>query len=278
VFAYDFAGKLVWTTSLGPIIKAGLGPGTSPVLYGDDLLILLCDQEMGDPSFMVALDRRTGKEVWRTPRSNRRTWATPIIVKVGDHDELITSGAEVVTAYDPRTGQEIWRANGTTSHAIPSPVAGHGLVIFAAGSSGKRALAVRLGQRGDLTNSASVVWRYNKGTAYVPSPILLGDYVYLMTDNGLLTCLDARTGALVYEGGRIPVPATFTASPVAFGDTLLLTSEDGDTFVVKAGPTHSVVRTNSIGEPVFASPALAGGTIYLRGERHLFAIAPSATK
>ena len=106
----------------------------------------------------------------------------------------------------------------------------------------------------------------------MPSPLAYGDYLYLMTDAGIVTCLDARTGALVYEGGRVPVPATFTASPVAWGDRILLMSEDGDTFVVRAGPTHEILRTNSIGEPVYASPALAGGTIYIRGERHLFAI------
>jgi outer membrane protein assembly factor BamB len=274
LFAYDFDGHLKWKTSLGQIIKAGLGPGTSPILY-ENLVILQCDQEMGDGSFMVGLNRDTGAEVWRTARDNRRSWATPLLVRVGDHTELVASGAETVVAYNPATGKELWHANGTDSHPIPSPVAGHGLVVMSAGSQAKRALAIRLGGTGDLTNSPSVVWRYNKGTAYVPSPILVGKYVYLITDAGILTCLDVDTGQLVYEGGRVPVPATFTASPVAFGGVLLLTSEDGDTFVIKAGPTHEVIRTNSVGEPVFASPALSHGTIYIRGEQHLFAIGPA---
>ena len=196
-------------------------------------------------------------------------------MRAGARTELVTSGAESVIAYDPATGRELWRANGTSSHPIPSAVAGHGLVFVSAGSQAKRALAIRLGGSGDLTDSPSIAWRYNKGTAYVPSPILYGRYLYLMTDTGLLTCLDAVTGDRLYEGGRVPVPATFTASPVAFGDRLLLTSEDGDTFVIKAGPTHEVLRTNSVGEPVYASPALANGRIYIRGERHLFAIGGS---
>jgi outer membrane protein assembly factor BamB len=271
LFAYDFDGHLKWKTSLGPIIKAGLGPGTSPVVY-ENLVILQCDQEMGDGSFIVGLNRDTGAEVWRADRKNRRSWATPLLVRAGDHVELVASGAESVIAYNPATGKELWRANGTDSHPIPSPVAGHGLVVMSAGSQAKRALAIRLGGTGDLTNSPSVVWRYNKGTAYVPSPILVGKYVYLMTDAGILTCLDVDTGQLVYEGGRVPVPATFTASPVSFGDVILLTSEDGDTFMIKAGPTFEVIRTNSVGEPVFASPALAHGMIYIRGEQHLFAI------
>jgi outer membrane protein assembly factor BamB len=271
LYAYDFDGHLQWQTSLGGIIKAGLGPGTSPVIF-ENLVILQCDQEMGDGSFIVGLDRRTGKEVWRTARTQRRSWATPLLVRVDDHVELVASGAESIVAYDPANGRELWHANGTQSHPIPSPVAGHGLVFVTAGSQAKRALAIRLGRSGDLTDSSSIVWRYNKGTAYVPSPILYGRYLYLLTDPGLLTCLDAVSGEVVYQGGRVPVPATFTASPVAFDNLLLLTSEDGDTFVVKAGPTHQVVATNSVGEPVFASPALAHRTIYIRGERHLFAL------
>jgi outer membrane protein assembly factor BamB len=271
LFCYDFDGKLQWQASLGGLAKAGLGPGTSPVIY-ENLLLLQCDQEMGTGSFIVALDRFTGKEVWRTPRNNRRSWATPILVQAGNRVELVAMGAEAVVAYAPKTGAELWRANGTESHPIPSPVAGHGLVFATAGSQAKRALAIRVGGSGDRTDSPDVVWRYNKGTAYVPSPILVGPYLYLVTDKGLVTCLDAKTGEVRYEGGRVPVPATFTASPVAFGERLLLTSEDGDTFVIKAGPAFEVLGTSSVGEPVYASPALANGRIFIRGERHLFAI------
>jgi hypothetical protein len=129
-----------------------------------------------------------------------------------------------------------------------------------AGSQAKRALAIRLGGTDDLTDSPHLVWQYSKGTAYVPSPILYGPYLYLMTDKGLLTCLEATTGRVLYEGGRVPVPATFTASPVAFADRLLLTSEDGDTFVIRAGPVHEVIATSSVGGAVYASPALAGSS------------------
>jgi outer membrane protein assembly factor BamB len=276
VYAYDVDGNLKWKRSLGDIIKAGLGPGSSPILF-DNLLILQCDQEMGDGSFIVALDKRTGEEVWRVERTSRRSWATPLIVRTTDRAELITAAAETTIAYDPRTGRELWRADGVQSHPIPSYVAGHGLVFATAGSQAKRALAIRLGGTGDLTNSTAIAWRYNKGTAYVPSPILYGPYLYLMTDTGIITCLDAVSGKVQYEGGRVPVPATFTASIVAVRDELLLTSEDGDTFVVRAGAKHEVLRTNSVGEPVYASPAIAGGRIYIRGERHLFAIGAPPT-
>ena len=264
IFAYRFDGTLAWKKSLGGIIKAGLGPGTSPVIY-KQLLILQCDQEMGDGSFIVALNRATGDEVWRTTRSNRRSWATPLIVDTGTRDELIASGAEAVIAYDPATGRELWNSDGTRSHPIPSPVSTKGFVFLTAGSSAKVVLAIR-------PDGGDVLWRYNKGAAYVPSPIAIGDYLYLISDAGLMTCLDAATGERKYEGGRPPVPATFFASPVAFDDKILLTSEDGDSFVIKAGPVHEVLATNSVGEPVYASPAISNGTIYIRGDAHLFAI------
>jgi outer membrane protein assembly factor BamB len=270
LYAYDFSGKLVWKKDLGGIIKAGMGPGTSPIIY-KDVIILQCDQEMGDGSYIVALNRRTGEEAWRATRAHRRSWATPLIIKAGDRDEMIASGAESVIAYDPATGTELWRSKGTVSHPIPSAVTTKGLVFLTAGSSSKNALAVRPG-------TGEVVWSYNKGAAYVPSPIALGNYFYMVNDSGLMTCIDALTGERKYEGGRPPVPATFTASPIAFDDNIVLTSEDGDSFVVKAGPVHEVLRTNSVGEPVYASPAVANGTIYIRGDKHLFAIANTGKK
>ena len=139
-----------------------------------------------------------------------------------------------------------------------------GLVFLTAGSQAKRAMAIRPGGSGDLTDTPAIAWRYDKGTAYVPSPIVYGQYLYLMSDAGIITCLDASTGQVQYEGGRPPAPATFTASLVAYGDRVLQTSE--------AGPKHEILRTNSVGEPVYASLALAGGTIYIRGAQHLFAI------
>ena len=262
-------GELTWEQSLGPIAKAGLGPGTSPILY-ENLLILQVDQEMGTDSAIIGLDKHTGREVWRTARNNRRSWATPLLVRAGDRMELIASGAESVRAYDPATGTELWHSRGTQSHPIPSPVSGHGLVYLTAGSQQKRTIAFRPGVSGDVSEQ-NVVWMYDRGAPYVPSPLLLGDYLYLMTERGQTTCLDARTGEMLYEG-RPPVPATFMASMVAFGDRILQVSEDGDTFVLKAGPKHEILRTNLLGEPVYASPALANGTIYLRGDKNLYAI------
>ena len=271
LYAYDFKGNLAWKTQLGNLGTVGMGTGTSPILFGD-LVIVQCDEENGASSFIVALDKKTGKEVWKTARKVQVSWATPLLVKTATRTELITSGTEMVISYDPATGKELWRHKGVESNAIPSPVANNEMVFLVAGFPAKIALAIRLGQNGDLTGTPNVPWKYEKGTAYVPSPIVYGDYLYLTTDRGILTCIDTKTGEVKYEGGRIPIPATFTASPVAFEGKILMTSEDGDTFMVKAGPKHEVLGTNSVGEPVYASPAIADGRIFIRGEKNLYCI------
>lgn len=271
LYAYDFNGKLAWKVDLGKMGTVGMGTGTSPILF-ENLVIVQCDEENGTASFMVGLDKKTGKEVWRTPRKIQVSWSTPLLVKTAKRAELIASGTESIVSYDPATGKELWTHKGVESNAIPSPVANSEFVYLVAGYPAKIAMAIRLGQSGDLTGTPNVPWKYVKGTAYVPSPILYGDYLYLTTDRGILTCIDAKTGEVKYEGGRIPIPATFTASPVAFDGKILMTSEDGDTFIVKAGPKHEIIGTNSVGEPVYASPAMADGRIYIRGEKNLYAI------
>lgn len=268
LYAYRFDGSLAWSRHLGKIAGVSVGLGTSPVLHGN-LVIVQADEDEGASSFITALDAATGTTVWRVARTTGVTWSTPVVTSAGGRPALITTANEQIIAYDPATGNELWRERGLGSNAIPSPVLAGNLVIVSTGYPRKRTMALRLDGPAE---GSRVVWEYEKGTAYVPSPIVYGDYVYLSTDNGILTCLDVRTGRVVYEGGRPPVPATFMASPVAYRGHVFMTSEDGSTFVIKAGPAHEVVRTNSVDEPVYASPALAGGTVYIRGERHLFAI------
>jgi outer membrane protein assembly factor BamB len=271
LYAYDFAGKLAWKATVGQFPLLGMGPGTSPVLF-ERLVIIQRDENEGKDSVLLAFDKKTGKEVWRTARTVEASWTTPVVVKVGGRAELVTNGNQFIIAYDPATGKELWRAKGVESNAIHTPLVGHGLVIVTAGYPAKKVIAIRPGGSGDVTGTDRIVWQYDRGTGYVISPILYGDLVYLVSDKGIITCLDAKTGKVLYEGGRVPVPGTFMASPVAFDGRILLTSVDGDTFVIKAGPVHQVLASNSIGEPASASPAISQGRILIRGAKNLYCI------
>jgi outer membrane protein assembly factor BamB len=277
LYCYDFVGKLVWKKSLGPIATQGMGNGTSPVLY-QNMVILQCDEDNGEKSFIVALDKRNGKEIWRAPRQVEVSWTTPVIARAPDRVELIASGSQYIAAYDLTTGKELWRCKGTEGWTVATPLVGHGIVIASAAHPVKRAVAIRLGGSGDVTDTPQVVWQRDKGTGYTPSSILYGDYAYLMTDRGIITCVDVRTGEVKYEGGRVPKPATFSASPVAYEGNLLLSSEDGDIFVIKAGPKHETIRTNSLDEPIYASPAIANGAVFIRTAKHLYCVTNGGVK
>ncbi len=259
LYAYSPDGKLLWKTSIGGVGSFGMGPGTSPILSGD-LVIIQNDEDEGKHSFLIAFAKKDGKEVWRTPRKVQASWSTPVLAG----DKLIASGSESIVAYDPKTGKELWTVAGLKSYAIHTPLVDGDMVIVTSGFPAKRSIGIR--------TDGEVVWKYEKGTAYVPSPILYRGLLYLLTDNGTMTCLDPKTGKPVYEGKRLPAPAKFMASPVAFDGKILLTSEDGDTYIVKAGPEHEVLGKNTVDEPVYSSMALAGDSIYIRAEKHLYRI------
>ena len=271
VYAYDLNGKPAWNASIGKVKTLGLGAASSPVIY-EGLVILQADDDEGADSAIVALDAKTGKERWRTKRPVQVSWSTPVLVQAGARTELVTNGTEWIIAYDPASGNELWRTKGVESNAIHTPVVGDGVVIVTAGFPAKKTIAIKPGGSGDVTKTSHILWTYEKGTAYVVSPILYEGLVYLLNDRGVMTALDAKTGEIKYEGGRVPVPASFMGSPVAANGRLLLTSEDGDTFVIKAGAQHEVLATNSVGEPVYTTPAISNGRIYIRGEKHLFGI------
>jgi outer membrane protein assembly factor BamB len=271
LFAYDFNGTLRWSATIGKIPTLGMGVGTSPLLT-DELVIIQADEDHGDHSTLVAFDKRTGAEVWRVARPIQVSWTTPILAAVDDHMELVTGGNEWIIAYAPETGDELWRMQGLEANAIHRPLLFDNTVILTAGYPQKVVKAIRLGGRGDLTDTDALVWSYNKGTAYVPSNLVYDGYVYLLNDQGILTCLDAVTGTIVYEGGRMPVAQRYSASPVAFDGKFLMTGNDGDIFVVRAGPEFEVLSTNSLGESIWATPSIANGRIYIRTLEHLWAI------
>ena len=232
------------------------------------------DNEDGESSYLIALDKKTGEEVWKVARKVEISWATPVIAKsASGRDELVTSGNEMIIAYDPATGKELWSAKGLGSNAVPSPVAGDGIVVVSSGFPEKRVIAIRLGGSGDVSETENLLWRYNKGTGYIPSPILYGEYVYLISDAGLITCLHTTTGEVVYEGGRVPIPSRFVSSITAFDGKLLLNGTGGDSFIIQAGPEHKVLVHNSLPESIWSTPAILDGHIYMRGASHLYAIA-----
>jgi outer membrane protein assembly factor BamB len=268
LYKYDFDGKLIWKMSLGTISTLGIGVGGSPVLF-EDKLFILADQDEGENSFLAAISTRDGKILWKTPRKAQISWTVPVMIDVDKKPQLIVSGSENLIAYDPQTGKEIWSTPGVGGNSVHSPVFGHGMVFVSVGYPTKNVMAVRLSPK---PGEDRVAWTYKKGTGYVPSAILYGDYLYFMTDSGLLTCVDAKTGAIQYEAKRFPSPSHFAGAPVAFDGKILITSQDGDTYALKAGPVHEILATNKLGEQVFASLAMAGDSIYIRSDKALYRI------
>ena len=270
LLAVDFEGRIVWHQSLGAI-SAYHGTAGSPLLY-KDRLILFQDHSGGSGAFVAAFDTRSGRPLWRTGRRETVGWGTPIAVQTGDHDEIIVSSQQRVHAYDPDTGRELWTCSGNTYEVIPTPVVGHGLVFCASGRAGPT-LAIRPGGKGDVTNT-HVAWQSPRGSPFVPSPLLLGDYLYLVNDmTSIATSLEAATGKVMWQGrlGQATREG-FSASPVAADGKIFFTNDEGETFVVRSGATFELLRVNRLNASVLASPALVDGKWYFRTDRELLAI------
>jgi len=276
--AINFSGKLVWHVSLGEI-NLYHGPGGSPILY-KDRLILFQDQMTlrrdggGEPpsGFIVALDKKTGRELWRKSRSPRPGWGSPIAIQVGNHVEIIVSSGRSIDAYDPDTGEVLWTVKGNMPETIPMPVVGHGLVYCSSGRAGPT-FAVRPGGKGDVTAS-NVVWTSPKGSPFVPSPLLAGDYLYTINDMvSIASVHNAKTGEIV---GQLRLGEarreSFSASPVIVDGKIYFTNDDGETFVLSTAPDFKLLHVNRLGAPTLASPALVGGRWYFRTEGHLVCI------
>ena len=268
MLAVDFDGNLVWHRDLGYIDNYH-GPAGSPLLYRDTVIIY---QDQNGGAFVIALDARTGETRWRTDRSASVGWGTPIAIAVGDHDELIVSSQQLVQSYSPVTGDELWRCKGMLREVIPTPVVGLGLVFCTSGRAGPT-LAIRPGGRGDVTDT-HVEWKTTRGSPFVPSPVLFGNYLYTVNDmSSIITCLNAKTGETVWQErlGR-PRREGISASPVVVDDKLFVTNDEGQTFVLRTGPEFELLHINDIGARTLASPALVDGTWYIRTSGELIAI------
>ncbi len=273
LFAYDFNGKPIWEKDFGVQMKMRLsfGEGVAPLLVRDQLFLVF-DHEGGE-SFMVAVDKRNGKELWRSARDERSSWSTPLAIEHNGRTEIIVSATNKVRSYDARTGKILWESAGLGGNVIPVPVHHNGMVYVMSGYRDPKLMAIKLGKDGDLTGSDAIAWSHTRGLAYTTSPVLYDNKLYVVTDNGLVSAFNAVTGEPYYAQTRLPKAYNFKASPVGANGKLYLATEDGDVVVLKMGEKFEVLATNTLTDQVFiASPVIAGGEIYLRGQNTLFAI------
>jgi outer membrane protein assembly factor BamB len=262
---YDVNGHEVWRKSPGSFSSVH-GFCSSPVLH-DDLVILNCDQDA--KAWIVAYDKATGEERWRTDRPNRtRSYCTPMVIDVDGKPQLVLSGSKCVTAYEPATGRQIWLIDGPTEQFVASPVYAQGILLITGGFPQLHILGIDPRGRGNVTGT-HIKWRTHRGVSYVPSPVAHGDHFFLVADNGIASCFDAKTGEVKWKQrlGR-----RHSASLVAAGGHVYFVDDDGETFVVKASPQYELVNQNSLGEPCFASPAVSRGQLFIRTEKHLYCI------
>jgi len=290
LYAYDLNGKLLWQQDLG-ILDSGwfYDPdyqweyGSSPIIY-KDMVIIQADVQKN--SFIAAYDIKTGKLMWKTPREEIPGWSTPTVFEGKTRVELITNGTKAIRGYDPQTGKELWRLTPNSEITTPTPFVAHDLIYVTSGYRPIQPIyAIRLGSAsGDITlkdgkdSSEAIAWSKPRGGPYMPTPLVYGDAFYTCSNQGVLTAYNAQTGERLYQerlGGK---GGAFTSSPVASDGKIYLSSEDGDVFVVKAGPKYELLATNPVGEVMMATPAISDGLVIVRGINHLFAFGEATGK
>lgn len=272
LYCYTLDGQLVWKRDdFGPMrTRNSFGEGSSPTLAGRFVLVPW-DHE--GPSFLYALDKLTGQTIWKTSRDEPTCWATPLVVDVNGQRQVVMNGQNYARAYDLESGKELWRCDGQTERPAASAVAAEGLIFVTSGFRGSFLGAFRPDGRGDIRGTRSVAWTLDRDTPDVASPLLSAGRLYFYKGKtGVLTCLDAETGKVNYLAQRIPGVNSTYASPVAAGGHLYLTDRNGTIVVIKDAPTLEVVATNTVGEPIDATPAPAGRDLILRTERSLVCI------
>ena len=279
LFCFDMNGKLLWSKKWEPVrTRYGWGTAASPVLYKDRIYIV---NDNDDHSFIMALNKKTGEQVWRADREEGTNWATPYVWENEVRTEIVTPGTKWVRSYD-LNGKLLWQFTGMSSISIPTPFSKHGMVYIASGYVGDQirpVYAIRAGASGDITlkegevSNKYIAWYQPQAGPYNPSPLIYGDHYYTLLDRGFFTCHDAKTGKEIYGKVRIdPGVNAFTSSPWAYNGKIFCLSEDGDTFVIQAGPEFKMLRKNSLDEMCMATPAIARGSLIIRTASKLYRI------
>ena len=283
VHAYDVNGNFRWKVDLGRVDMGAYdiptyewGPASSPIVW-NGLVIIQCDTQTD--SFLLALNAENGETVWKTGREELPSWGTPTIVTTAAGPELVTNASNFVRGYDPRTGQERWRLGGSSKITAPTPIAADGLIVVTSGRAPERPLfVIRPGAKGDLTpapnqtTSQGVAWSRPGRGSYMPTPLAYNGLLYLLANNGVFDAYTLKTGDEVYRQRVSHAGSGFSASPVAADGKIYVAGEDGDIMVIAAGPRFRTIATNSMGEPLMATPALSDGVMYVRSANSLFAI------
>jgi len=283
LYAYDLTGRLIWKQQLGRL-NAGAydipsyewGTASSPIIF-KDLVIVQCDQQQG--SFIQAFDIRSGKSVWKTAREELPSWCTPTIYPGKNRTELITNAPNFIRGYDPSNGKELWRLGGSSKITAPTPVFDGDYIVVASGRRPEMPLfVIRAGATGDITlpegktSSQHVLWSRQRVGPYMPTPLIYRGYLYILRNQGILSCYELASGEEKYTE-RIPHQGSgFSGSPVAADGKIYLPSEDGDIFVVTAGPSFRLAGKNPVGQLLMATPAISDGIMFVRAEHELFAI------
>lgn len=292
LFAYTVEGKLAWKKDLG-VLNSGWffdpdyewGVAASPIIY-KGLVILQVDIQKG--SFIAAFDVATGAERWRTPREEIPSWGTPNVFEGKNGAELVTNATKAIRAYDPATGKELWRLTGTNFNSettSSTPILHDGLIYISNGYPPVQPVfAIRLGSRGDISlgegkrSNDAVAWSHARGGTRNPTPLAYGGLLYTVAENGILTVYDAKTGETSYRQRVAKTPTAHSAAPVMANGRIYLATEDGDVYVIKAGPKFELLGVNKMGEWMMATPAIARGVFYVRTANHLVAIADPETR
>ena len=271
IHCYDLDGQPRWSRDLGQMrIAMSFGEGSSPALYRDTLIV---NHDHEGDSFIVALDKNTGKTLWQKPREEATSWSTPLIIERDGKAQAVVAATGKIRSYDVASGNVLWECGGLTRNVIPCPVADANTVYCMSGFRGSALFAIRLGRTGDLTGTDAVAWTYNKNTPYVPSPLLYDGKLYFFAVNkGVLTCLDTKSGTPLFEAQKLEDLSGVYASPVGAAGRVYLVGRKGVTVVLKQSEKLEVLAVNRLDEKFDASPAAAGNDLLLRGHEYLYCL------